>query len=142
MDIQISAHLDTDEIGQLIERLLRLQRAAPQAQPTIITGRSPAPIEKSRPKPAIPADILPSESATPLAPGNVSYRVEIDGVPVAPWDLDYPAGKIPAKRGSLVAFAGKEYRLTKLYGTNLYLTSMDSERYWIRPDEGHMEQRL
>lgn len=135
MEISVSMHVTADDIEQVLRRFL----PSPPSPVTATNEPTPTPTAtKGKPgrKPLLPVMQEPSsEAAIVLAPGNVTYRVEADGIPLPPWNLDYPAGQFPAKRGSLISFRDREYRVSKVYGTNLYLSSMDAEKYWIRPEQ-------
>ncbi len=120
MNISINITLDTAEVEQLIERLAG-------ARGTVAAPTSPepgdAPITKKRGKPARETPV--ETEAQHLAAGPVAWTVEVDGVPTR-WMLDYTAGKLPATRGGLFCYQGKQYRITKIYGTMLHTSSIES----------------
>ncbi len=69
-----------------------------------------------------------------LAVGDISWIVNIDGIPLK-CRLDYSQGHLPVKRAGLCLFQDKLYRVSKIYATTLDLTSQESELYSMNGQE-------
>jgi len=127
MNITIS--ISSDEI----EALVRLFRRENIALPLPVSEESADAQPKKR-RGILKATPLSAPPIT-LASGNVDWRVEIDGLPVH-WRLDYPAGKLPATRGSEITWQGERYRVSHIYGASLKVTSLDADTYQAQGHNG------
>ena len=127
MNITIS--ISSDEI----EALVRLFRRENIALP-LPTSEETADAQPKKKQGVLKATPIESTPIT-LASGNVDWRVEIDGLPVH-WRLDYPAGKLPAARGSEITWQGERYRVSHLYGTSLKVSSLDADTYQAQGHNG------
>ena len=136
MNITITINI-TPEEAESVVRLFKREHIplpailapvpAPQQEPTVLpTTADDEPKHKramGKP-PAVEEVVVPTEKI--LAPGNIAWQVEVDGFPTR-WSLDYSKGQLPAVRGEDIIYQGKHYRVTKIYGNLLKVTSMDAE---------------
>ncbi len=132
--MNITINISSDEIEALVRLFRRENIALPLPTPPLPTPEESAPDQPKKQRGILKATPL---SAPPirLSSGNVDWRVEIDGLPVH-WRLDYPAGKLPATRGSEITWQGERYRVSHIYGTSLKVTSLDADTYQAQGHNG------
>ena len=126
ISISINITAEPEDIEALARVFPRVQAALSTPITPIIHEPEPEQKPRAAAKTAKAAPLMAAPIA--LAPGNVEWRVEIDGLPVR-WQLDYTAGKFPAARGQEISWMGMCYRISHLYGTSLKLTSQDADTY-------------
>jgi len=143
MNISITISVETSELPSLIAALRtnaqpvahqiahtieeRVEEIATAEAPAKRNGKAKAEQQKEAPKEIVE-----------LAPGNIPWSVEIDGIPVK-WGLDYGTDTFPVKRGGSLRYLGKQYRVSQRYQTSLKLTSAEAEEYSAGGNNGIME---
>lgn len=119
-------------VAEAVGRALSLLPDAPLALTASTNGHQDSSrIEREELAQAERATIL---EVPELVPGAIPWTVEIDGVPVR-WRLLYAQSHLPVTKGKLCRFGGNLYRVSKVYGTALHLTSEESEIYSMNGQE-------
>lgn len=119
--------LTDEQIGKLL--FYRFADALPEKRP-----EQPALESDSIPLKGLEPQKIQGDEVATLESGIIPWVVEIDGISTT-WKLNYQQAHLPAKRGGQICFAGKQYRISKIYGTSLFLTSLDSEAYHMNHTE-------
>lgn len=120
----------TDEqLGRLLLARFGGEPSAPLPGPGEPRSEERLPERRAAAPPASLAQDVPT-----LLAGDVVWRVEIDGVPVTA-QLLYKAGTLPVTRGNRCRFQGQLYRVSKVYGAMLHLTSLERELSVLSPWE-------
>jgi len=135
--MNISISISVEEMEAIDHLLTRFFSPALQTR-TVPEGPEAKPAKQKK-----ETEQAPELDAPPviLEPGTVAWAVEIDGLPQPRWMLNYQQAHLPVVAGKQITYRGQSYRVSRIYGTTLKLTSTDADIYQTQGVDGLAERR-